>query len=181
MSAKWAKGTGGPSGDEVQNLVCYENHAQDSRVKEVELPTLNAKAGTGGNNLPLVAQDTGHAFAFTQKAGARTRSIGLAKEQSPTLEISGPPPAVYTNTTQVAVRRLTPVECERLQGMPDNHTRIPWRNKPAEDCPDGNRYKAIGNSMAVPVMRWIGERIELVENVLTEIRGAASHRSDGAP
>jgi DNA (cytosine-5)-methyltransferase 1 len=65
--------------------------------------------------------------------------------------------------------------------MPDNHTRIPWRNKPAEDCPDGPRYKAIGNSMAVPVMRWIGERIELVENVLTEIRGAASHRSDGAP
>jgi DNA (cytosine-5)-methyltransferase 1 len=127
------------------------------------------------------AKDTGHAFAFTQKAGARTRSIGLAKEQSPTLEISGPPPAVYTNTTQVAVRRLTPVECERLQGMPDNHTRIPWRNKPAEDCPDGPRYKAIGNSMAVPVMRWIGERIELVENVLTEIRGAASHRSDGAP
>ena len=79
------------------------------------------------------------------------------------------------------VRRLTPVECERLQGMPDNHTRIPWRNKPAEDCPDGNRYKAIGNSMAVPVMRWIGERIELVENVLTEILGAASHRSDGDP
>ena len=68
-----------------------------------------------------------------------------------------------------------------MMGMPDNHTRIPWRNKPAEDCPDGPRYKAIGNSMAVPVMRWIGERIELVENVLTEIRGAASHRSDGAP
>ena len=60
-----------------------------------------------------------------------------------------------------AVRRLTPVECERLQGMPDNHTRIPWRGKNAADCPDGPRYKAIGNSMAVPVMRWIGERIAL--------------------
>tara|TARA_R100000655_G_scaffold2310_1_gene9332 strand:+ start:1936 stop:3327 length:1392 start_codon:yes stop_codon:yes gene_type:complete len=59
-----------------------------------------------------------------------------------------------------AVRRLTPVECERLQGFPDNHTRIPWRNKPAENCPDGARYKALGNSMAVPVIRWIGERIE---------------------
>ncbi len=57
------------------------------------------------------------------------------------------------------VRRLTPVECERLQGFPDNHTLISWRGKDATDCPDGPRYKAIGNSMAVPVMRWIGERI----------------------
>ncbi|WP_368890560.1 phage N-6-adenine-methyltransferase [Morganella morganii] len=57
------------------------------------------------------------------------------------------------------VRRLTPVECERLQGFPDNHTQISWRGKDAADCPDGPRYRAIGNSMAVPVMRWIGERI----------------------
>jgi DNA adenine methylase Dam len=57
------------------------------------------------------------------------------------------------------VRRLTPVECERLQGFPDNHTLISWRGKVTADCPDGPRYKAIGNSMAVPVMRWIGERI----------------------
>ena len=62
-----------------------------------------------------------------------------------------------------AVRRLTPVECERLQGFPDDYTQIPWRNKPAENCPDGPRYKAMGNSMAVPVMRWIGERIEMVD------------------
>lgn len=58
-----------------------------------------------------------------------------------------------------AVRRLTPVECERLQGFPDNYTLIPWRDKPAADCPDGPRYKALGNSMAVPCMRWIGLRI----------------------
>ncbi|MBU9866792.1 DNA cytosine methyltransferase [Rahnella aceris] len=57
------------------------------------------------------------------------------------------------------VRRLMPVECERLQGMPDDHTKIPWRAKPAEQCPDSPRYKAIGNSMAVPCMTWIGERI----------------------
>lgn len=57
------------------------------------------------------------------------------------------------------VRRLTPIECERLQGFPDNHTLIGWRGKVAAECPDGPRYKAIGNSMAVPVMRWIGERI----------------------
>ncbi|WP_241522214.1 Dam family site-specific DNA-(adenine-N6)-methyltransferase [Chimaeribacter californicus] len=57
------------------------------------------------------------------------------------------------------VRRLMPHECEALQGFPHGHTMIPWRNKPAEDCQDAPRYKAIGNSMAVPVMRWIGERI----------------------
>jgi DNA (cytosine-5)-methyltransferase 1 len=58
----------------------------------------------------------------------------------------------------MAVRRLTPVECERLQGFPDNYTNI------KENCPDGPRYKAMGNSMAVPVMRWIGERINKVNN-----------------
>jgi DNA (cytosine-5)-methyltransferase 1 len=62
-----------------------------------------------------------------------------------------------------AVRRLTPVECERLQGFPDNWTRIAYRNKPPELCPDGPRYKAIGNSWAVPVVRWIGERIKEVD------------------
>ena len=59
----------------------------------------------------------------------------------------------------MTVRRLTPRECERLQGFPDDWTLIPYRNKPAELCPDGPRYKALGNSMAVPCMRWIGERI----------------------
>lgn len=59
------------------------------------------------------------------------------------------------------VRKLTPVECERLQGFPDNYTRIPWQSKTAEQCPDAPRYMAIGNSMAVPVMRWIGTRIIL--------------------
>lgn len=61
----------------------------------------------------------------------------------------------------LTVRRLTPRECERLQGFPDDYTDIPYRNK--EHAPDGARYKALGNSMAVPVMRWIGERIRTVE------------------
>lgn len=64
---------------------------------------------------------------------------------------------------EMIVRRLTPLECERLQGFPDNYTRIPYRGKPSGDCPDGPRYKAIGNSMAVPVMRWIGERIAMAD------------------
>jgi len=65
----------------------------------------------------------------------------------------------------MAVRRLTPTECERLQGFPDGFTQIPYRNKPADKCPDGPRYKALGNSMAVPVMGWIGERIKTVEEL----------------
>jgi DNA-cytosine methyltransferase len=59
----------------------------------------------------------------------------------------------------MAVRRLTPRECERLQGFKDDHTLIPWRGKSPQDCPDGPRYKALGNSMAVPCMAWIGKRI----------------------
>lgn len=69
------------------------------------------------------------------------------------------------------VRRLTPRECERLQGFPDDYTLIPWRKKRAADCPDGPRYRALGNSMAVPVIRWLGKRIEMVEEILTEKAG----------
>lgn len=61
------------------------------------------------------------------------------------------------------VRRLTPRECERLMGFPDDWTRVPYRGKPADGCPDTPRYRAIGNSMAVPVMAWIGKRMQMVE------------------
>jgi len=68
----------------------------------------------------------------------------------------------------MAIRRLTPVECERLQGFPDNWTKIPWKKKPAEDCPDGPRYKACGNSMAVPCMKWLGQRIQKAQDKKTD-------------
>jgi DNA (cytosine-5)-methyltransferase 1 len=69
--------------------------------------------------------------------------------------------------TNARVRRLTPVECERLQGFPDNFTNVTYRNKP--ESPDGPRYKALGNSMAVPVMAWIGKRIHETQKILDEI------------
>jgi DNA (cytosine-5)-methyltransferase 1 len=69
-------------------------------------------------------------------------------------------PAVMTVSQAMAVRRLTPVECERLQGFPAGYTAIPWRKKPASECPDGPRYKALGNSWAVPVVAWLGKRIQ---------------------
>ena len=62
----------------------------------------------------------------------------------------------------MGVRRLTPKECERLQGFPDDFTLIPWRKGMA---PDGPRYKALGNSMAVNCMEWIGQRIAMVESL----------------
>lgn len=76
------------------------------------------------------------------------------------LKVGGSNPIVADEYT---VRRLTPMECERLQGFPDGHTKIPYRGKPAEECPDTPRYKALGNSFAVPVVAWIGRRIEEVE------------------
>lgn len=79
--------------------------------------------------------------------GALSTGGGKAGQGCPTISIMG------------LVRRLLPIECERLQGFPDGHTLIPYRNKPIKDCPDGPRYAALGNSMAVPVMAWIGKRI----------------------
>ena len=69
-----------------------------------------------------------------------------------------------------AVRRLTPLECERLQGFPDGYTDVPWRKK--NWTPDGPRYKALGNSMAVNAMRWIGQRIEMVDALSASVQAA---------
>jgi DNA (cytosine-5)-methyltransferase 1 len=126
----------------------FENHGTDSRVKEMgdTCSTVTARWGTGGNNVPFaLAENTigrqplngGNGDGYTEKTPMYT------------LNATG----VHGVSNQMAVRKLTPVECERLQGFPDNYTNI------KENCPDGHRYKAMGNSMAVPVMRWIGERI----------------------
>ena len=88
----------------------------------------------------------------------------VSDEVSLTLSFSSNLQTIFDDrSTDMIVRRLTPKECERLQGFPDDWTKIPYRGKPADECPDGPRYKAIGNSMAVPVMRWIFERIEEAE------------------
>ena len=94
--------------------------------------------------------------AFEPGSIARNAGPSGESDLAPTLrkEMGDNQPAVRID---MQVRRLTPVECERLQGFPDGYTNIPWRKKP--ESPDGPRYKALGNSMAVPVMRWIGERI----------------------
>ena len=118
--------------------------------------------GIGAQDDPMFTLTKGdhHAVAF--------RSCGqegfTAADISPALMSSNGGGTVPSLLANAAVRRLTPTECERLQGFPDDHTLIPWRGKPAADGP---RYKALGNSMAVPVIRWIGERIEKI-NQLTK-------------
>ncbi|WP_054912486.1 DNA cytosine methyltransferase [Pseudomonas sp. NBRC 111127] len=87
---------------------------------------------------------------------AQTLTSSYGKQVDSTDSAKGPNVVVHSES----VRRLTPRECERLQGFPDDYTLIPYRTKPASDCPDGPRYKAIGNSKAVPVVRWIGRRIQ---------------------
>lgn len=77
----------------------------------------------------------------------------------------------YTPSGKPTVRKLLPLECERLMGFPDNHTRIPWNGKSEEECPDAPRYKACGNSMAVNCMMWLGERIQKVEEKISHERG----------
>lgn len=107
------------------------------------------------NKPPIVA------FAANQRGEVRLQ--GGDGEVCGAIPASQSGKQVQGVTDGYAVRRLMPVECERLQGFPDGWTRVPWRGKPADRCPDTPRYKAIGNSMAVPVMRWIGERIAMVE------------------
>lgn len=104
--------------------------------------TLRMRAGKpGGGKGPLVQNDV-------------SGTVATRNDQT-----------VFNESEEWKPRRLTPTEYERLQGFPDDWTKIPYRGKSPEECPDAPRYKALGNSMAVPVMRWIGERIEMCEEI----------------
>jgi len=141
--------------------------------------TVTSKWGTGGGNVPFVQQAV--AIQDTSGRDKAQNGKGWSEDVSYTLDatgLQGVAVDIYNltlnnNTNQtirnsgdidhvggvmqnMAVRRLTPTECERLQGFPDGYTDIKPNGK---QTPDGPRYKALGNSMAVPVMRWIGERI----------------------
>jgi DNA (cytosine-5)-methyltransferase 1 len=119
------------------------------------------------DQLPSVSRDTSISDSLTTSqhaavafGGDVARTLSARYDSSPCADRG-----MDVVANQMKVRRLTPRECERLQGFPDDYTAIPWRGKPPSDCPDGPRYKALGNSMAVPVMRWIGQRIQMVENI----------------
>ena len=133
-------------------MIAYEWHNQDSRIKPVNVAaTLNCNAGGKEGHLVQKTYCLQGAGSTSQNANGN----GYKEQQSYTLNVTD----VHGVATNMAVRRLTEVECERLQGFPDNYTNI------KENCPSGARYKALGNSMAVPVMRWIGERINQYERL----------------
>ena len=143
VSSKWVKCSWGPAGDECYNLVAHSLRADG----------YDASEDGAGRGTPLIAfsckDDGGDAqieLSPTLRAGGFTDSHANA----------GVMPAIAND---IMVRRLTPRECERLQGFPDDYTLINYRGKPAADGP---RYKALGNSMARPVMKWILSRIEKV-------------------
>jgi DNA (cytosine-5)-methyltransferase 1 len=142
------------AGDTEPKVIAFEpgiatREGSESRfVKELS-PTLRKEMG---DNQVAVAVD-----CYNKTIGEKSQSISSSASD---INHTG---GVINPADRMAVRRLTPRECERLQGFPDDHTLISWRNKPADECPDGPRYKALGNSMAVPCMAWIGKRIDAVE------------------
>jgi len=173
-----------------KHAVLYENHPNDSRVTGPldVAPSCVSRYGTGGGNVPLVQEAIAFEPGIASREGNESRFVKemsptLRKDMgdnqvavavdcynktinhtSQTLSSSASDinhtGGVINPADRMAVRRLTPKECERLQGFPDEHTLIPWRGKPANQCPDGPRYKALGNSMAVPCMEWIGNKIK---------------------
>ena len=173
-----------------KHAVLYENHPNDSRVTGPHdvAPSCVSRYGTGGGNVPLVqeaipfrdpsptltskmqgqagwapynedAHLVGAVAVDTYNHALQEKAVPIRSTASDICHTGG----VINPADRMAVRRLSPRECERLQGFNDDHTMIPWRNKPADQCPDGPRYKALGNSMAVPCMAWIGKRIDAIE------------------
>lgn len=222
VTNKWHKGSGGPAGDEHYNLIVrgvdkpsqllYENHPNDSRVTGPHdiAPTIAARFGTGGGNVPFVQNVSGVAIPIDTRNATRDadkrdvvnrQGVGIGDEGDPCGTItsshisavafqpgnlarragSDPSTEVFPTLSKdsgdqnphvaipMGVRRLLPSECEALQGFPKNWTRISWKGKPPEQCPDGPRYKAIGNSMATNVMKWIGRRIQLVDDLVATL------------
>ncbi len=251
VSAKWSKGSGGPSGDEVQNLVAHsiapsvtsnpygDHEARDGLLVAHTLrgEGFDASEDGSGRGTPLVPvafdckgtevqnddsgvspplRSMGHnhshqnagghaavAFDTTQITSPRNYSHPKLGDPCHPLAAGAHPPALAFDmrgreggsqlegphdTANIraaddgssrsyiaepwAVRRLTPTECARLMGFPDDHARIPWRGKPADKCPDGPQYKAYGNSWAVNCGEYVFDRIRMVETLNTESEAA---------
>ena len=132
------------SGGDGRALLCATDSGAHAAIGEDLAPTLTAHEG----------KSTSYVFSGQNSARA---GLSLDADTSPTLSTTKQP----TVSARNLVRRLTPTECERLQGFPDRWTDVPYRGR--EHAPDSPRYKTLGNSMAVPVMAWIGRRIQQAE------------------
>ena len=163
VTAKWRKGTGSPAGDEAYNLVA---HAPRGGLGPPIAPVcFDARQSNvvvyGDIAGPLDTKGHSQALAFDLRGRDGGAQFEGPHDTANIRAASGGSSRSYV-ATRWAVRRLTPRECERLQGMPDGWTDVPHRGGAAADGP---RYQAIGNSMAVNVMRWIGRRIALVDGL----------------
>jgi DNA (cytosine-5)-methyltransferase 1 len=153
------------AGETMSTLIAQGPHAV---AQPIAVDTYNYTTNDHTTQTIRTKSNTEHIGAVLQPIAVDVYNQSIDGQTSATITeaVGG------TNTSgpkvmhSMAIRRLTPKECERLQGFPDDWTKIPYRNKPADQCPDGPRYKACGNSMAVPVMRWIGKRIKLIESML---------------
>ena len=145
------------------------NSGRDYKAREVEVAQpIMAGGPVGGNQGGDFVMQHGVAYPLDLRNAGRDpekhdainrQGVGVGEDGDPMHTLSTA--FVPGVATSMAVRRLVPEECEALQGFPRGYTMIPWKKKPADQCPDGPRYKSLGNSMAVPVMRWIGQRIAL--------------------
>ena len=145
--------------------------------------SLTSGGGQAGQGYPAVRQSVFNIDSQSSNSikSGNPNSGSQEIDKASNLTTFPPSPEGYRGGNAVVashvVRRLTPVECERLQGFPDNYTRIPFKGKSAEDCPKTHRYKALGNSMAVPVMKWIGERIQQVSFVVDDIQNRPASKT----
>ena len=168
---------------EEHDRITLMNPAQPSNppVETHYAPSLIARMGTGGNQVPLIvfpfkytdackqiktltAQDgrlqfTDHQSIDKLIVEKQYASTLCARDHKGISSDSFGHDSQHLVNTKTKVRRLTPIECERLQGFPDNWTQISWRGKKPNDCPVSHRYKCLGNSMTTNVIQWIGQRI----------------------
>ena len=149
-----------PNGGGQVAIAFAQNQSGDVLSSEV-MQSLGTNANATGRNAANVA------IAWTGELNASTDIVGTMQRGGEGGRADG------VMTPQMAVRRLTPRECELLQGFPDDYTLVEYRGKPAADGP---RYKALGNSMAVPVMRWLGQRIAAVDAILRDGHGTGRVR-----
>jgi DNA (cytosine-5)-methyltransferase 1 len=145
--------------------------SSEARSRRNDLPEGGLMVNAAGQAQTLTASGA-HAVCIALKpedivANAGRRGSSTTSSTSAEAERADSRAAAFA---EKAVRRLTPRECERLQGFPDDYTLIPYRGKPAADGP---RYRALGNSMAVPVMRWLGERIQMIDDNFAAVRSSA--------
>jgi len=179
VTSKWHKGNGGPADDEHQNLVpaavLIHNKQSDGDVRLYDdiSPTVTRTWGTGGNNVPMVETNPQRIDVFDTQFGSNAQ---VFNNISPTLKHSQQSPSVafptlrregngHAVSTPTTVRRLTPMECERLQGFPDGWSaqRIDHKKGIVVDQAGSSRYKQMGNAVAVPVVEWIFNRLVLSE------------------